>query len=56
MPTETGEGSFGAGLRWRTAVEDTTRVSVEEYVRRYLLELTRAAVMWECVGAQLMEH
>ena len=43
-------------MRWRTAVEGTTRLRVEEYVRRYLLELVRAFVMRECVGAQLMEH
>ena len=29
---------------------------VEEYGKNYLMELARAAVICECVGAQLMEH
>ena len=33
-----------------------TRLSVEEYGRKYLLELARAAVVWKCVGVQLMDH
>ena len=55
VTTETGEGSCGAGLCWRTAGEDRTRLSVEEYGRNYVMELARAGVLCECVGAQLME-
>ena len=43
-------------MRWRTAGGDKTRLRVEEYGRRYLLELVRAAVVQECVVAQLVEQ
>ena len=33
-----------------------TRLSVEEYGRNYLLALARAAVVQECVVAQLVEQ
>ena len=55
LPNGAGEGSCGAGLCWRTAGEDRTRLSVEEYGRNYVMELARAGVLFECVGAQLME-
>ena len=32
-----------------------TRLSVEKYGRKYLLELGSAAVVRDCVGARLME-
>ena len=44
------------GVRWRTADGALTRLNVDEYVRKNLLELARAAVVWECFGAWLMEH
>ena len=43
------------GLRWRRAGGDMTSLSVEKYGRRYLLKLVRAAVVWDCVGARLVE-
>ena len=42
-------------VRWRTAGGDRTRLSVAEFCRRYLLELVRAAVVWECFSARLLE-
>ena len=42
-------------MRWRTANGAMTRLSVNEYSRRRLLELAMAAGVWECVGARLME-
>ena len=42
-------------MRWRTAVEDTKRLRVDEYGKDYLMELARAAVICECVGAELVE-
>ena len=32
-----------------------TRLRVEEYSRRYLLNLVRAAVVRDCVGARLVK-
>ena len=43
------------GVRWRTTGEDRTRLCVEEYGRIYLMELARAAVSFDCVGALLLE-
>ena len=43
------------GVRWRTADGAMTRLSVNEDSRSCLLELTMAAGVMECVGAQLME-
>ena len=48
-------GSCGVQVLWRTAVGARIRLCAEEYGRNYLLELARAVVMWECVGAQLVE-
>ena len=42
-------------MRWRTAGVDMTRPRVEEYSRRYLKKLVRAAVMRDCVGARLVK-
>ena len=42
-------------MRWRTAVKAMTRLSVNKVSRRRLLEPARAAGVWECVGARLME-
>ena len=33
-----------------------TRLSVEGYGRKYLLDFTRAAGVWKSVGVQLMDH
>ena len=43
------------GLRRRTAGEDRTSLRVEEYGKNYLMEVARASVSCECVGAQLVE-
>ena len=43
------------GLRRRVAGGDRTGLRVEEYGKNYLMELARAAVICECVGAQLMD-
>ena len=43
------------GLRRRAAGGDRTVLRVEEYGWNYLTELARAAVMWDCVGARLVE-
>ena len=42
-------------VRWRTADGALTRLRVEEYDRRYLMNLVRAAVVWDCVGARLVK-
>ena len=55
VPTGASEGRCGVGVRWRAIVEDTTRLRVEEYGKKYLIELSRAAVSCECVGPQLVE-
>ena len=55
MPTGAGDGSWGDGVRWRTAEGAMTRLSVNEISRRRLLELALAAGVMECVGARLME-
>ena len=55
MPTGAGDGSWGDGVRWRTADGAMTRLSVKEVSRRCLLELAMAAGVMECVGARLME-
>ena len=55
MPTGAGDGSWGDGVRWRTADGAMTRLSVNDVSRRRLLELAMAAGVWECVGARLME-
>ena len=43
------------GLRWRTADGALTRFSVKEFGRKYLREMERAAVVFGCVAARLME-
>ena len=55
MPTGAGDGSWGEGVRWRTADGAMTRLSVNEVSRRRLLELAMAAWVMECVGARMME-
>ena len=55
MPTGAGDGSWGDGVRWRTADGAMTKLSVNEVSRRRLLELALAAGLMECVGARLME-
>ena len=55
MPTGAGDGSWGDGVRWRTADGALTRLSVNEISRRRLLELAMGAGVMECVGALLME-
>ena len=55
MPTGAGDGSWGEGVRWRTADGAMTRLSVNELSRMRLLELAMAAGVKECVGARLME-
>ena len=42
-------------MRCHTAGGDRTRLRVEEYGKNYLMELARADVFCECVGAQLVE-
>ena len=44
------------GVLWRMADGALTRLSVDEYGRKCLLELVRAAVERECVNAGLIEH
>ena len=44
------------GVHWRTDVGAMTRLRVEKYGRKYLLELARAVGVRECVGARLLEH
>ena len=56
MPNGANECSGGVGGRWRTAGEAKSFLKLKEYSRKYLLELASAAVVWECVGARLMEH
>ena len=56
MSTETaGDGSCGAGLRCCSAGGARTSLSVKKYSRKKLVELAIAAVVWECVGARLVE-
>ena len=55
MPTGAGDGSWGDGVRWRTADGAMRKLSVNEVSRRRLLELALAAGLMECVGARLME-
>ena len=55
MPTGAGDGSWGVGVRWRTADGAMARLGVNEVSRRRQLELAMAAGVWECVGARLME-
>ena len=43
------------GVHWSTADVALTRFSVKDYDRQYLRELQRAAVVYECVGARLVE-
>ena len=43
------------GLHWRAVGGVRTGLRVEEYDRNYLVEMARAAVICECVGAQLLE-
>ena len=40
---------------WRTAFGGSTRLSVEDHGRKYLLKLLRSFVVWRCVGERLME-
>ena len=54
--TGAGDGSWGDGVRWRTADGAMSRLSVNEVVRRRLLKLAMAAGMMECFGARLMEQ
>ena len=42
-------------VRWRTADGALTRLRVDEYGRRYLLNLVRATVVRDCVGARLVK-
>ena len=55
MSTGAGAGSCCVVVRWRTADGALTRLSVDEYGRKFLLELARAIVVWDCVGARLVE-
>ena len=41
--------------RWRTADGALTRLSVDEYGGKFLLELARAAVVWNRVGDRMGE-
>ena len=43
------------GVRWRTADGALTRFSVKDFGRKYLREMERAAVVFESVGARLVE-
>ena len=56
MPTGAGDGSWGEGVRWRTADGAMTRLSVNEVSRMRLLELAMAAGVIECVGARLISY
>ena len=42
-------------MRWRTADGALASLSVDERGRKFLLELARAIVVWDCVGARLGE-
>ena len=42
-------------MSWRTTDGAMTRLNVNDVSRRRLQELAMAAVVWECVGARLME-
>ena len=55
MSTGAGAGSCRLGVLWRTADGALTRLSVKERGRKFLLELARAIVVWDCVGARLVE-
>ena len=55
MPTGAGDGSWGDGVRGRSADGAMTGLSVNKVSRRRLLELAMAAGVMECVGARLME-
>ena len=55
MSTGAGAGSCCVGVLWHAAGGDMTRLSIEEYGRRYLLKLVRAAVVRDCVGALLVK-
>ena len=43
MPTGAGDGSWGEGVRWRTADGAMTRLSVNKVSKRRLMELAIAA-------------
>ena len=45
----------GMGLHWITTVGAMTALSAEGYCRKYLIELAREDLLWECVGARLVE-
>ena len=55
-PNGAGESTFCVVVRWRTADGAVTRLNVDEYGRKCLLELARVAVVWECFGARPIEH
>ena len=55
-PTGAGAGSCCVVVRLRTADGALTRLSVDEYGGKCLLELARVAVVWECFGPLMMEH
>ena len=55
MSTGAGACSCHVGVLWRTADGALTLLSVDERGRKFLLELGRAIVVWDCVGAQLVE-
>ena len=42
-------------MRWRTAAGGMTRLLVNEFRRRHLMELAMAARVMECIGARMME-
>ena len=42
-------------VRWRTADGALTRLSVDEYGGKFLLELAWVAVVWDCVGDRMVE-
>ena len=43
------------GVRWRTADGALTPFGVKEVGKKYLSEMERAAVVFECVGTRLVE-
>ena len=55
MSTGAGAGSCCVGVLWRTAHGALTCLSVDERVRKFLLALARAAVVWDCVGDRMVE-
>ena len=55
-PTGAGDGSWGEGVSWRTAVGVLKRPGVNEVSSRYLLELAKAAGIKEYDGALQKEH